>query len=90
MKRAKRGQEGKAALTDVLKDVDDEERRDEVVDALHVAAGWVADGPNKQDPLKYLTYTNTDKQSKQFVDKTHDTDNFLVSNDMKLKNINMW
>lgn len=58
---------GETALTDVLKDVDDEERRDQVVDALHVAAGRVADGPNKQDPLKNLTYTktNTDKQSKQ-------------------------
>lgn len=51
--------EGEAALTDVLKDVDDKERRDQVVDALHVAAGRVADGPDKQDPLKYLTHTNT-------------------------------
>lgn len=42
-------------LTDVLKDVDDEERRDQVVDALHVAAGWMADGPDEQDPLKNLT-----------------------------------
>lgn len=43
-------------LTNVLKDVDHEERRDQVVDALHIAAGWVADGPNKQDPLKNLTH----------------------------------
>lgn len=47
--------EGEILLTDVLEDVDDEERRDQVVDALHVAAGRVADGPNKQDPFKYLT-----------------------------------
>lgn len=51
--------EGEAALTDVLKDVDDKEWRDQVVDALHIAAGRVADGPDKQDPLKYLTQTNT-------------------------------
>lgn len=48
----KREDEG---LTDVLKDVDNEERRDEVVDALHVAAGRVADRPDEQDTLKDLT-----------------------------------
>lgn len=48
----KRDDEG---LTDVLKDVDNEERRDEVVDALHVAAGRVADSPDEQDTLKDLT-----------------------------------
>lgn len=65
--------EGEAALTDVLKDVDDKERRDQVVDALHVAAGRVADGPDKQDPLKYLTHTNTHKStvSKQCERKPH-------------------
>lgn len=42
------------ALTDVLKHVDDEERRDQVVDALHVAAGWMADGPDEKYPLKNL------------------------------------
>lgn len=52
------------ALTDVLEDVDDEERRDQVVDALHVAAGWVADGPDEQDPLKDLTHTKTRCQNK--------------------------
>lgn len=45
------------ALTDVLEHVDHEEWRDQVVDALHVAAGRVADGPNEQDPLKNLTHT---------------------------------
>lgn len=55
------------ALTNVLKDVDDEERRDQVVDALHVAAGWMADGPDKKDPLKNLTHkhTNRDMVSEQ-------------------------
>lgn len=47
------------ALTDVLEDVDDKERRDQVVDSLHVAAGWMADGPDKKDPLKNLTKTET-------------------------------
>lgn len=41
-------------LTNVLEDVDDEERRDQVIDALHVAAGGMADGPDEQDPFKYL------------------------------------
>ena len=50
--RTKTEEEG---LTDVLKDIDDEERRDEVVDALHVAAGRVADRPDEQDTLKDLT-----------------------------------
>lgn len=34
-------------LTNVLEDVDDKERSDQVVDALHVAAGWMADGPDE-------------------------------------------
>lgn len=42
-------------LTNVLKDVDDKEWRDQVIDALHVATGRVADGPDKQDSLKNLT-----------------------------------
>lgn len=59
------------ALTNVLKDVDDKERRDQVIDALHVTAGWMADGPDKQDPLKNLTHKHThrDRVSKLFVDK---------------------
>lgn len=52
------------ALTDVLKDIDHEEWRDQVIDALHVATGWVADGPNKQDPLKNLTHTNIYTETK--------------------------
>lgn len=70
-----RDRERGMALTDVLEHVDHEERRDQVVDALHVAAGRVADGPNKQDPLKYLTQTHThtqDRESKQcFKEQTH-------------------
>lgn len=50
-----RQREAEGLLTDVLKDVDDEERRDQVVDALHVAAGRVADGPNEEDAFKNLT-----------------------------------
>lgn len=46
------------SLTDVFEDVDDEKRRDQVVDALHVAAGRVADGPDEKDPLKNLTKTH--------------------------------
>lgn len=46
-------------LTNVLKDVDDKERSDQVVDALHVAAGWMADGPDEQDPFKYLQKDQT-------------------------------
>lgn len=42
-------------LTDVLEDVDDEKRCDQVVDALHVATGRVANGPDEQDPLENLS-----------------------------------
>lgn len=45
-------------LTNVLEDVDDEKRRHQVVDALHIAAGRVADGPDEKDPLKNLTKTH--------------------------------
>lgn len=57
------------ALTNVLKDVDDKERCDQVIDALHVAAGWMADGPDKKDPLKNLTHKHTHKNtvSKQWT-----------------------
>lgn len=82
------------ALTDVLEDVDDKERRDQVVDALHVAAGWVADCPDKQDPLKNLRHTHKhthkDIESKQFVDKEHlhytnIAQRYSTYNDMKFK-----
>lgn len=52
------------SLTDVLEDEDDEEWRDQVVDALHVAAGRMPDGPDEQNPLKYLQQTDTSSQSK--------------------------
>lgn len=41
-------------LTDVLREEDNKEGGDQVVDALHVAAGWVSNGPDKQDPFKDL------------------------------------
>lgn len=41
-------------LTDKLGQEDDKEGGDQVIDALNVAAGWVADGPNKEDTLKHL------------------------------------
>lgn len=44
-------------LTDVLKEKHHEERRDQVVDALHVAAGWMADGPDEKDSFKNLKHT---------------------------------
>lgn len=51
------------ALTDVFEDVNDKERRHQVVDALHVAAGRVPDGPDKQDPLENLPHTHIKTQS---------------------------
>lgn len=41
-------------LTDILKDVDNEEGRDEIVDALYVTAGGMPDGPDEKNPLKDL------------------------------------
>ena len=41
-------------FTDVLGQKDHKEWRDEVVDALYVAAGRVSDGPDVEDTLKYL------------------------------------
>lgn len=65
-RREKRGggeRGGGMSLTDILKDENDEERRDQVIDALHVAAGRMPDGPDKQDPLKNLnTYKYTRRQ----------------------------
>lgn len=59
----KRERETEKLLTDVLEDVDDKKRCDQVVDALHVAAGRVANGPDEQDPLKNLS-AHTEKQCK--------------------------
>lgn len=56
--RETKKERGQTTLTNVLKDVDDKERRDQVVDALYVAAGRMADGPDKQDPLKNLMSTH--------------------------------
>lgn len=42
------------SLTNVLREEHDKERGDQVIDALHIAAGWVANGPDKQDSLKNL------------------------------------
>lgn len=41
-------------LTDILKDVDNEEGCDEIVDALDVPAGGMPNGPDEQNPLKDL------------------------------------
>lgn len=41
-------------LTDKLRQEDNEERRDQVIDALDVAAGGVPDGPDEEDSLKHL------------------------------------
>jgi len=64
------GQQGGGALTDVLEDVDDEERRDQVVDALHVAAGRVADGPDEKDPLEDLSHKTRNTGSKSVTVQT--------------------
>lgn len=54
-------------LTNILKDKDHKEGCDQVIDALDVAAGRVANGPDEEDPLKNLTHiqTNTDLVSEQ-------------------------
>lgn len=46
--------EQQASLTHVLREEHNKERGDQVIDALHIAAGWVANGPDKQDSLKNL------------------------------------
>lgn len=61
VERIKQRQGWGTLLTDILKDEDDKERCDQVVDALNVAAGWVADSPDKQDPFKYLKQTHDKK-----------------------------
>ena len=45
----------KKNLTYELGEEDDEERRQQIVDALYVATRWVAYGPNVQDPLQDLS-----------------------------------
>lgn len=42
------------SLTNILREEHDKEGSDQVVDSLHVAAGWVSDGPDKQDSFKDL------------------------------------
>lgn len=41
-------------LTNIFREEHDKEWSDQVIDSLHVAAGWVSDGPNKQDSFKDL------------------------------------
>jgi hypothetical protein len=43
-------------LVHVVLQEDDEERRDEIVDALDVAAGGVPDGPDVEDTLNHLLW----------------------------------
>ena len=42
-----------------LGEKDNKEWCDEVIDALHIATGWVSDGPDEENPLKYLQHTQT-------------------------------
>lgn len=42
------------SLTNILGEEDDKERSDQVVDSLHIAAGWVSNGPDEQDSFKDL------------------------------------
>lgn len=54
---------GGLPLTNIFKDENDKEWCDQVVDALHVAASGMPDGPDKQDPLKNLkTYKHTQRE----------------------------
>lgn len=54
-----------SALTNIFKDKDDKKRRDQIIDALYVATGWVANGPDKQDAFKNLTNKHKDIMHKQ-------------------------
>lgn len=54
-------------LTNVLEDVDDKEGRDQVVDALHVAAGGMADGPDEEDPFKDLETEHRDSVRRRLM-----------------------
>lgn len=46
--------EQQLSLTNVLREEHNKEGGDQVIDALHIAAGRVANGPDKQDSLKNL------------------------------------
>ena len=39
-------------LTDVIREEDDKERCDQVIDPLDIAAGWMAHGPDEEHTLK--------------------------------------
>lgn len=41
-------------LTNIFREEHDKEWSDQVINPLHVAAGWVSDGPDKQDSFKDL------------------------------------
>lgn len=43
-----------ASLTNIFREEHDKEWSDQVINPLHVAAGWVTDGPDKQDSFKDL------------------------------------
>lgn len=42
------------SLTNILREEHNKERSDQVIDSLYIAAGWVSDGPDKQDSFKDL------------------------------------
>jgi len=42
------------SLTNILREEHNKERSDQVIDSLHIAAGWVSNGPDKQDSFKDL------------------------------------
>lgn len=78
VKKNKRG--GGLPLTNIFKDENDEEWCDQVVDALHVAASGMPDGPDKQDPFKNLkTYKHTQRQSTNAM-KREEKDSIQHSN----------
>lgn len=43
-----------ASLTNIFREEHDKKWSDQVINPLHVAAGWVSDGPDKQDSFKDL------------------------------------
>ena len=42
------------SLTNILREEHNKERSDQVIDSLYIAAGWVSNGPDKQDSFKDL------------------------------------
>lgn len=42
------------SLTDKLRQEDDKERCDQIIDSLDITAGGVTDSPDKEDTLKHL------------------------------------